>query len=161
MNCGENQVTLDQNLSCQLNGKKVTITVLSLIWQYLFTPLGTTANTRENVWPPFYIQLFKSWLIFTKFLLNFYNNPAFCQHSLQNVIEAQKFRKNVCLFCLTINSTVLIPTLLELVFVVLIILDVGIGAPYEEKTGVVYVFNGSADGLIKTPAQVHFTFYML
>ncbi|KAK3712993.1 hypothetical protein QZH41_014118, partial [Actinostola sp. cb2023] len=32
--------------------------------------------------------------------------------------------------------------------------DVAIGAPYEDKTGVVYIFNGSASGLTKTPAQV-------
>lgn len=32
--------------------------------------------------------------------------------------------------------------------------DVAVGAPYEDMNGVVYIFNGSADGLSKKPAQV-------
>lgn len=32
-------------------------------------------------------------------------------------------------------------------------LDVAIGAPYEDK-GVIYIFLGTADGLMKDPAQV-------
>lgn len=32
--------------------------------------------------------------------------------------------------------------------------DIAIGAPYEEKGGAVYIYLGSANGLLKQPSQV-------